>query len=133
MSGTEQTGQEIESSDSRVFSNPGLSPQALRAKRLEEQKDAIYEKIVNLSNDALATIEDIMHNGEKDSERLKAAQDLLNRGGMKQIQEISVTHTNKSSPSESIMEKINQLKPKEEPKQVEVIDALIEDDEESDQ
>lgn len=53
-----------------------------------------------------------MLNSEDDGHRLKAAQDLLNRAGMKQAQEISVTHTNNQSPVEAIMGKINALKPK---------------------
>lgn len=107
-----QAGKDKSSSLTKSYANPGLSPEALRAKRLEEQKNEIYELIAGKSRTAVDTIEDIMLNSEDDGHRLKAAQDLLNRAGMKQAQEISVTHNNQQSPVETIMDKINALKPK---------------------
>ena len=88
--------------------------------------------IVNKSKSALDTIEDVMLNSEDDGHRLKAAQDLLNRGGMKQIQEISVTHTTTSSPSEIIMNKINSLVPSKRDDE-DIVDAEITDSEEIDE
>lgn len=88
--------------------------------------------IVSKSKSALDTIEDVMLNSEDDGHRLKAAQDLLNRGGMKQIQEISVTHTNTSSPSEIIMNKINSLVPSKRDDE-DIVDAEITDSEEIDE
>lgn len=66
-----------------------------------------------------------MLNSEDDGHRLKAAQDLLNRAGMKQAQEISVTHNNQQSPVETIMDKINALKPKSDNE--DIIDAEVEE------
>lgn len=102
----------------------------LRAKRLEEQKNEIYELIAGKSKDAVDTIEDIMLHSEDDGHRLKAAQDLLNRAGMKQAQEISVTHTNQQSPVETIMDKINALRPKSDDEDIIDVEAEeITDDE----
>lgn len=111
MTQESRQGREENSSLTRTYSNPGLSAEALRAKRLEEQRNEIFELVINKSRSALDTIEDIMLNSEDDGHRLKAAQDMLNRGGMKQAQEISVTHTNTQSPAEVIMDKINALAP----------------------
>lgn len=69
-----------------------------------------------------------MLNSEDDGHRLKAAQDLLNRGGMKQIQEISVTHTNTTSPADVIMDKINAIAP-EKSDDNDVVDAEVVDNE----
>lgn len=127
-----QAGKDKSSSLTKSYANPGLSPEALRAKRLEEQKNDIYELIAGKSRTAVDTIEDIMLNSEDDGHRLKAAQDLLNRAGMKQAQEISVTHTNNQSPVETIMDKINALKPKSDNE--DIIDVEVEetsDDEQS--
>lgn len=127
-----QAGKDKSSSLTKSYANPGLSPEALRAKRLEEQKNEIYELIAGKSRTAVDTIEDIMLNSEDDGHRLKAAQDLLNRAGMKQAQEISVTHNNQQSPVETIMDKINALKPKSDDE--DIIDAEVEetsDDEQS--
>lgn len=121
-----QAGKDKSSSLTKSYANPGLSPEALRAKRLEEQKNDIYELIAGKSKTAVDTIEDIMLNSEDDGHRLKAAQDLLNRAGMKQAQEISVTHNNQQSPVETIMDKINALKPKSD--NADIIDAEVEED-----
>lgn len=120
-----QAGKDKSSSLTKSYANPGLSPEALRAKRLEEQKNEIYELIAGKSRTAVDTIEDIMLNSEDDGHRLKAAQDLLNRAGMKQAQEISVTHNNQQSPVETIMDKINALKPKSDDE--DIIDAEVEE------
>lgn len=120
-----QAGKDKSSSLTKSYANPGLSPEALRAKRLEEQKNEIYELIAGKSRDAVETIEYIMLNSEDDGHRLKAAQDLLNRAGMKQAQEISVTHNNQQSPVETIMDKINALKPKSDNE--DIIDAEVEE------
>ena len=120
-----QAGKDKSSSLTKSYANPGLSPEALRAKRLEEQKNEIYELIAGKSKDAVDTIEDIMLHSEDDGHRLKAAQDLLNRAGMKQAQEISVTHNNQQSPVETIMDKINALKPKSDDE--DIIDAEVEE------
>lgn len=122
-----QQGREENSSLTRTYSNPGLSVEALRAKRIDEQRDEIFELIVKKSRDALETIEDVMMNSEDDGHRLKAAQDILNRGGMKQIHEISVTHTNTASPTEVIMDKINSLVPSDSGK--DIVDAEVLDSE----
>lgn len=125
-----QTGKDKSSSLTKSYANPGLSPEVLRAKRLEEQKNDIYELIAGKSRDAVATIEEIMLHSEDDGHRLKAAQDLLNRAGMKQAQEISVTHNNQQSPVESIMDKINALKPKSDDEDIIDVEAEeIPDDE----
>lgn len=125
-----QTGKDKSSSLTKSYANPGLSPEVLRAKRLEEQKNDIYELIAGKSRDAVATIEEIMLHSEDDGHRLKAAQDLLNRAGMKQAQEISVTHNNPQSPVESIMDKINALKPKSDDEDIIDVEAEeIPDDE----
>lgn len=120
-----QAGKDKSSSLTKSYANPGLSPEALRAKRLEEQKNEIYELIAGKSRTAVDTIEDIMLNSEDDGHRLKAAQDLLNRAGMKQAQEISVTHNNQQSPVETIMDKINALKPKSDDE--DIIDVEVEE------
>ena len=120
-----QAGKDKSSSLTKSYANPGLSPEALRAKRLEEQKNEFYELIAGKSRTAVDTIEDIMLNSEDDGHRLKAAQDLLNRAGMKQAQEISVTHNNQQSPVETIMDKINALKPKSDDE--DIIDAEVEE------
>lgn len=120
-----QAGKDKSSSLTKSYANPGLSPEALRAKRLEEQKNEIYELIAGKSKDAVDTIEDIMLHSEDDGHRLKAAQDLLNRAGMKQAQEISVTHNNQQSPVETIMNKINALKPKSDSE--DIIDVEVEE------
>lgn len=120
-----QAGKDKSSSLTKSYANPGLSPEALRAKRLEEQKNEIYELIAGKSRTAVDTIEDIMLNSEDDGHRLKAAQDLLNRAGMKQAQEISVTHNNQQSPVETIMDKINALKPKSDNE--DIIDVEVEE------
>lgn len=124
MPENDQAGKESNSSALRAYSNPGLSPEALRAKRLDEQRNEVFEMLINNSKDAVATIMDIMHSSEDDGHRLKAAQDILNRGGMKQAQEIAVTHTNTVSPAEKIMDMVNSLAPREE----DIIDVEIEDD-----
>lgn len=123
-------GKDRDSSLTRTYSNPGLSAEALRAKRLEEQRNEIFELVVGKAKSALDTIEDVMLNSEDDGHRLKAAQDILNRGGMKQVQEISVTHTNTESPSEIIMNKINSLIPSQSDEE-DIIEAEIEDSEEN--
>lgn len=128
MSQESRQGREDSSSLTRTYSNPGLSAEALRAKRLDEQREEIFESVVGKARSALDTIEDIMLNSEDDGHRLKAAQDLLNRGGMKQIQEISVTHTNTTSPTTVIMEKINALVP-EKSDDRDVVDAEVVDNE----
>lgn len=120
-----QAGKDKSSSLTKSYANPGLSPEALRAKRLEEQKNEIYELIAGKSRTAVDTIEDIMLHSEDDGHRLKAAQDLLNRAGMKQAQEISVTHNNQQSPVETIMDKINALKPKSDNE--DIIDVEVEE------
>lgn len=125
-----QAGKDKSSSLTKSYANPGLSPEALRAKRLEEQKNEIYELIAGKSRTAVDTIEDIMLNSEDDGHRLKAAQDLLNRAGMKQAQEISVTHNNQQSPVETIMDKINALRPKSDDEDIIDVEAEeITDDE----
>lgn len=88
--------------------------------------------LINNSKDAVGTITDIMHYGEDDGHRLKAAQDILNRGGMKQAQEISVTHTNTVSPAEKIMDMVNSLAPRDD-RDEDIVDAEIEDSEEKDE
>lgn len=93
---------------------------------MEEHKNEVFELIMSKSINALETIDDIMNNSEDDGHRLKAAQDLLNRGGMKQVQEINVTHTNTTSPAEVILGKINALAPKE--RDEDIIDAEVEED-----
>lgn len=127
MSQESQQRRGEDSSLTRTYSNPGLSAEALRAKRIDEQRDEIFEAVVKMSRSALSTIEDVMENSEDDGHRLKAAQDILNRGGMKQIQEISVTHTNTVSPSEVIMDKINALAPSR-PEEDDIVDAEVEDE-----
>lgn len=92
---------------------------------MEEQKNEIYELISGKTRTAVDTIEDIMLNSEDDGHRLKAAQDLLNRAGMKQAQEITVTHNNAQSPVDTIMDKINALKPKASDE--DIIDAEVEE------
>ena len=125
-----QTGKDKSSSLTKSYDNPGLSPEVLRAKRLEEQKNDIYELIAGKSRVAVDTIEDIMLHSEDDGHRLKAAQDLLNRAGMKQAQEISVTHNNQQSPVETIMDKINALRPKSDDEDIIDVEAEeISDDE----
>ena len=121
-----RTGKDKSSSLTKSYANPGLSPEVLRAKRMEEQKNDIYDLIVGRSREAVDVIYDIMTDMEADpGHRLKAAQDLLNRGGMKQAQEITVNHNNSQSPVESIMDKINALKPKSD--EEDIIDAEVEE------
>lgn len=132
MSENSQPGKENSSSALRAYSNPGLSPEALRAKRLEEQRNEVFELLINSSKDAVGTITDIMHYSEDDGHRLKAAQDILNRGGMKQAQEIAVTHTNTVSPAEKIMDMVNSLAPRDDSDE-DIVDAEIEDSEEKDE
>lgn len=69
-----------------------------------------------------------MLNSEDDGHRLKAAQDILNRGGMKQAQEISVSHTSDESPSQVLMEKLNALVPGQSDDNEDIVDAEIEDE-----
>lgn len=121
-----RAGKDKSSSLTKSYANPGLSPEVLRAKRMEEQKNEIYDLIVGKSKEAVDVIYDIMIDQEADpGHRLKAAQDMLNRGGMKQAQEITVNHNNSESPVKSIMEQINALKPKSD--EEEVIDAEVEE------
>lgn len=126
-----QHDKEKNTSVTKAYTNPGLSREALRAKRLEEQRTEVFEYILNISKDAASTIEDIMLNSEDDGHRLKAAQDILNRSGMKQAHEITVNHNNNKPPSEIIMDKINALAAgNEEPKEDDIVDAeLIEENE----
>lgn len=92
---------------------------------MDDQKNEVYELIIGKSKEAVDVIYDIMIQSEDDGHRLKAAQDLLNRGGMKQAQEITVNHNNSQSPVESIMDKINALKPKSDAE--DIVDAEVEE------
>lgn len=78
-----------------------------------------------MSGEALDTIQDIALNGEKDSDRLKAAQDILNRAGMKQAQEINVRHETSNSPSDDLMERLNSLAAHNQETPPEILDAEV--------
>lgn len=105
--------QDQDSSAIKSYDNPGLSPAAIRAKRHEEQKNKIYDHLIDISREALDVIHDIAISGEKDADRLNAAKDILNRAGMKQAQEITVRHDNTKTPGELLLEKLANLAPKE--------------------
>jgi hypothetical protein len=109
---------------------------------VQDHANAVVEaarlRLVGLTDLAIDQIEDLMQNATGEGIRLKAAQDVLDRSGVKGAVEIDVTVKQEETAAERVRERLAEISARiikqDEPKQEDVVDAeLIEDAEEEDE
>lgn len=101
---------------------------------VREHANAVVEsarmRLVGLADEAIDTLEDLVQPGTGDAIRLKAAESILDRIGVKGAMEMKVEVTTNAAPSETISERLADIakrlapKPIEESEELEVIDVV---------
>lgn len=90
---------------------------------VREHADAVVEsarlQILGMADDAVDVLADLIKTGVRDDIRLKAAESILNRAGIKDAMEVKVEVTQNTSAADEIQKKLAvmsaRLSPKEEP------------------
>ncbi|QFG12130.1 Hypothetical Protein OBI_RACECAR_290 [Arthrobacter phage Racecar] len=80
---------------------------------VREHADAVVEsarlRIFGLADEAVDVLEELLKPGTSEAIRLKAAENILNRGGIKEAMEIKVEHSN-ASAVEEISKRLNVMR-----------------------
>lgn len=91
--------------------------------------EAARLKLLGLSEEAVEVLEDLVKPGTPDAIRLKAAQDILDRAGLKGAIDVSLTVEHTVDAASLISEKLDRIagKPTEDEDE-DIVDAEVEDD-----
>lgn len=80
---------------------------------MRKQADAVVEaarlKILGLTEEAVGVLDDLIKVGTNDAIRLKAAQDILDRAGIKGTIDVNVEVEHKTSPAELVTQRLQKL------------------------
>jgi disulfide oxidoreductase YuzD len=90
--------------------------------------EAARLRLVGLSDKAIDQIEDLLENASAEGIRLKAAQDVLDRNGVKGAIEIDVTVTQTETAAERVQKRLAEIASRIPTKEINVESVVISDE-----
>lgn len=94
---------------------------------VQEHSNAVVEaarmNLMGMAEDAVDVLRELIQPGTSEAVRLKAAENILNRTGIKEALDINVEVTNKVSPSEAIFESLQTMRERVEKQRAEEAEA----------